>query len=379
MILYKKPGFQIGLLVTVSFFTFIYIRPKHADISLFINTPNQEHFQAEQLDQKTKNELKSDIQETIGSAKSAKSTREVTFKLENCGCERKLSFTGEAESFNQTKYTRTTCGRSAYMRGPGQKVVGFSFYGDPNTPKHKAKKYFTGIEENLSSLPVFYPGWVMRLYYDLQPGDQLLADLCHLACNNNNIDLCHVRKLPGTPMKDASKVFAMNWRFFPTLDPQVDLYVCRDLDSRFSAREQSAVSEWLDSGQPIHAMRDHPAHNTPLLGAAWGARLNQDNFRNKWRRSWDKMLIDPIMYAPRNSTGPDQTILARYIWEWGRHMSVQHDAYTCHAYPNTIGWPTKRQPGDDNFVAAVVGAGPGLWKKCPKKCRRKGHLDWDHC
>ena len=32
MILYKKPGFQIGLLVTVSFFTFIYIRPKHADI-----------------------------------------------------------------------------------------------------------------------------------------------------------------------------------------------------------------------------------------------------------------------------------------------------------------------------------------------------------
>ena len=61
---------------------------------------------------------------------------------------------------------------------------------------------------------------------------------------------------------------------------QVDLYVCRDLDSRFSAREQSAVSEWLDSGQPIHAMRDHPAHNTPLLGAAWGARLSQDNFRS---------------------------------------------------------------------------------------------------
>ena len=61
---------------------------------------------------------------------------------------------------------------------------------------------------------------------------------------------------------------------------QVDLYVCRDLDSRFSAREQSAVSEWLDSGQPIHAMRDHPAHNTPLLGAAWGARLSQNNFRS---------------------------------------------------------------------------------------------------
>ena len=32
---------------------------------------------------------------------------------------------------------------------------------------------------------------------------------------------CHCRKLPGTPVADASKIFAMNWRFFPTLDPQV--------------------------------------------------------------------------------------------------------------------------------------------------------------
>ena len=69
----------------------------------------------------------------------------------------------------------------------------------------------------------------------------------------------------------------------------------------------------------------------------------------------------------------------RYIWEWGRHMSVQHDAYTCHKFSNTIGWPTQRLKGSNNFVAAVVGDGGGLWRKCPKKCRRKGHLDWEHC
>ena len=59
----------------------------------------------------------------------------------------------------------------------------------------------------------------------------------------------------------------------------MDVYACRDLDSRFSAREVSAVKEWLASGQPIHAMRDHPAHTTPLLGAAWDARIDQDNIR----------------------------------------------------------------------------------------------------
>jgi len=37
-------------------------------------------------------------------------------------------------------------------------------------------------------------------------------------------DICDARNLPGTPMIDASEVFPMNWRFFPTLDPQVDAY-----------------------------------------------------------------------------------------------------------------------------------------------------------
>jgi hypothetical protein len=58
-----------------------------------------------------------------------------------------------------------------------------------------------------------------------------------------------------------------------SLSFQVDLYACRDLDSRFTAREASAVEEWLSIDQPIHSMRDHPNHNTPLLGAAWGADM----------------------------------------------------------------------------------------------------------
>ncbi len=44
------------------------------------------------------------------------------------------------------------------------------------------------------------------------------------------------------------------------------MYVCRDLDSRFSDREAAAVAEWLASDEAIHAMRDHPLHQTPLLG-----------------------------------------------------------------------------------------------------------------
>ena len=115
----------------------------------------------------------------------------------------------------------------------------FSFYGDSRSESHETRRYFQvaatsddsddddddlqGIEENLSLMSQLYgDSWVLRLYYDLDPADQQLQlQLCDLACSNNNIDLCNVRQLPGTPVADASSMFPMIWRFLPTLDPQV--------------------------------------------------------------------------------------------------------------------------------------------------------------
>ena len=156
-----------------------------------------------------------------------------SFKLESCNCTRTLviPITSTEKKNNsealqkQIRFNSTTCGWSAYQRGGHQKIVGFSFYGNSNSSVHNAKQYFIGIEENLEKMTELYgEDWVMRLYYDLEPSDQqLMGQLCELACVNNNIDLCNIRKLPGTPVEDATKIFAMNWRFFPTLDPQVTI------------------------------------------------------------------------------------------------------------------------------------------------------------
>ena len=63
-------------------------------------------------------------------------------------------------------------------------------------------------------------------------------------------------------------------RFFPTLDPQVSIFISRDLDSRITAREVAAVAEWLGSpgGEAVHCMRDHPQHYMPIMAGMWGAR-----------------------------------------------------------------------------------------------------------
>ena len=62
-----------------------------------------------------------------------------------------------AEAGN-VSFEDTTCGKDAFFRGRGQKVVGFSFYGDINSNKSIEKGYFEGIVENLKLIRVYYPG-----------------------------------------------------------------------------------------------------------------------------------------------------------------------------------------------------------------------------
>ena len=84
----------------------------------------------------------------------------------------------------------------------------------------------------------------------------------------------------------------------------------RDLDSRITARESAAVHEWReDSNQPIHAMRDHPAHGTQLLAGMWDTDLRRKDARSRWKQAWKAMLKDPLIQGGKN--GPDQILLTR--------------------------------------------------------------------
>jgi len=301
------------------------------------------------------------------------------FTLQHCGCKRCFKRETLPSNPPDLSYNQTTCSYDAFRRGPNQKIIGFSFYGNIDSDYSKKKGYFEGIVGNLELMPKFYPGWTMRLYYDLDKKDPVLKDLCDLACRDSNIDICDAKHLPGTPFVDASKVFAMNWRFFPTLDPQVDVFLSRDLDSRFSFREVAAVNEWLNTkSKAIHAMRDNPAHRIGLLGASWGTDLTKDNGRGRWKKTWEKMFQDPETFADRSSKGPDQEILQEYVWRtWGKRSSVQHDSFFCEKFTGSIGFPTQRLIEKNNYVAAVWNDGEILKKKCPKPCRR--YPDWIHC
>ena len=69
---------------------------------------------------------------------------------------------------------------------------------------------------------------------------------------------------------------------------------------------------------------------------------------------------------------------SRLVWKpWGRRNALQHDAYSCEKFNNSIGWPTKRLMEPNNFVASVVRENVTLTEKCPEKCRRQP--EWEFC
>ena len=85
----------------------------------------------------------------------------------------------------------------------------------------------------------------------------------------------HSKLLSFSALGNVTELYPMNWRFLPTIDWQVGLFMSRDLDSLISKREVAAVEEWLYSPKSFHMMRDHPQHLSEIMGGLWGLKVRK--------------------------------------------------------------------------------------------------------
>ena len=171
----------------------------------------------------------------------------------------------------------------------------------------------------------------------------------------------------------------MIWRFFPTLDSQVDVFVSRDLDSVVKPREVEAVEEWLQSGKTLHVMRDHLQHIwVPMLGGLWGVQRtkSREAWREVWNAIWTSIIADPLSQNDRGSKGSDQKLLSRHVWGRFSGDVMQHDSFSCAQYPGAISFPSQRPNSTGNFVGAKMDREQENIE-CPTQCRRK--LSWTFC
>lgn len=176
-------------------------------------------------------------------------------------------------------------------------VVAFSLWG-------QADLYTRGAVENARLVPAFYPGWVCRFYHDESVPAPVLAELAGLGAEL-------VAMEPG-----SGPLNGLYWRFAASDDPTVRRFVCRDCDSRPSAKERAAVAAWVESGLPFHVMRDHILHTELILAGMWGGvagllpemRGLAERFARTDADRWQ-----------------DQRFLRRFVWPAIRDRALIHD------------------------------------------------------
>ena len=215
-------------------------------------------------------------------------------------------------------------------------------------PKKNLKKYVVfqiwgndplfliGLIENVKLSPQIYPKWKIRIYYNDVPDHWLLR----------------IKKYPVELIKETfnKKIKFQIWRILPLFDKKVDIFICRDADSRINYREKAAVDNWLESEKPLHIMRDHPrGHKSIILAGMCG-------FNNRVIRKTIKLKDSDLIHKLKlNDRDTDQEFLRKFIFPFFAHNHIAHDKYNHFNYGCEGDFPpvdpTKRKIC--NFVGEV--------------------------
>ena len=140
----------------------------------------------------------------------------------------------------------------------GRKVIAFSLYG-------KHPNYTLGAIANARHANRAYPGWVCRFYVTDDVLENTVTRLKNYGAEVVNMGR-HVGHEPSS------------WRFFAMADPENEIILFRDADSRFTKCELLMVNEWLASGKKFHVMR-YDWYHRPILAGLWGVRGSIPNLK----------------------------------------------------------------------------------------------------
>ncbi len=172
------------------------------------------------------------------------------------------------------------CSPDSSIRGMHQKIITYTLYGNVHNAS-VAKRYYSLLRNISLTAERDYPGWVVRIYHNIRdrggPEREAHNQLCDVYCRFHNVDLCSVPLLiqsignATTPI-DPALLQGLNpkmFRYLVMLDPNVDVFISRDVDSIIWRREVDAVDEWLRSNYTFHAMRDHKFHGSIMLAGTY--------------------------------------------------------------------------------------------------------------
>jgi protein O-GlcNAc transferase len=213
-----------------------------------------------------------------------------------------------------------------------KKVISYSLYGDN-------PRYTIGAIKNAVLAKQYMPEWECRFYIDEQVPSWVIQTLGVM----DNCKIIYIRF-------EELRLFKMTYRFLVFADPEVDVAIVRDVDSRISARDIMAVEDWLKSDFSFHIMKDHPVgHGYLISGGMFGGRTDK-------LRDMQKKLLRFFHENPYYIYGADQTFLAEEVYPFIKDDCLYHsDHYDCNPVGNSIqrGFPTEDRFPDNHIGAAL--------------------------
>ena len=149
-------------------------------------------------------------------------------------------------------------------------LLAYSLWGD-------SPRYNAGAVENAKLAKWVYPDWTLRVYVDASTPTEATD-----ALRKAGAEVLAAPDWPGW----RGGLF---WRLIAADEPGFVRWGVRDADSRLIYRERQAIDAWIESGYPLHTIRDHPNHRRPVMLCGFdgrrGAIADMAGLISEWRNS----------------------------------------------------------------------------------------------
>jgi hypothetical protein len=168
------------------------------------------------------------------------------------------------------------------------RVFSFCLYG-PENPL-----YYEGMIENIRIIQEYFPDWKIFVYVSPDVTPRMLERL---------------RTHPQVVLHYTGEYGAINMihRFYAIDEPDVEIMMCRDADSRVHWKDRWAIQEFLKSSYLAHTIRDNIEHTATMMGGLWGMRkipgislydLHEEFKANpvNWGVGYDQSFLNDKLY-----------------------------------------------------------------------------------
>lgn len=145
-----------------------------------------------------------------------------------------------------------------------KKIISFCLYG-LNNERNNRRYFDKGVYVNYHYMKTkYYKDWTMRVYIPYNEPTSIIDNIKSFG----DIEIILV----------DTNTCLRALRFLPNDDPNVKIWISRDLDSVLNSREEKAVEDWLNNrnDKELMIMSDHPQHTWTIAAGMFG-KINTHN------------------------------------------------------------------------------------------------------